>query len=80
VRWVGTDEQARAAAEFLGEHRDDRLWVMPFLDGVSCSIHGFVLPGGVAALRPVELLVLRRTPPATSTGSCTPAPTCWDAR
>jgi hypothetical protein len=34
--------------------------VMPFLDGVPCSIHGFVLPDGTAALRPVEIVVLRR--------------------
>jgi len=33
--------------------------VAPFLDGVPCSIHGIVLPDGVADLRPVELLVLR---------------------
>ena len=33
---------------------------MPFLEGVPCSIHGFVLPDGVAVLRPVEQVVLRR--------------------
>jgi hypothetical protein len=33
---------------------------MPFLEGVPCSIHGTVLPGGVAALRPMEMLTLRR--------------------
>ena len=32
---------------------------MPFLDGVPCSIHGFVLPDGTAALRPVEIAMLR---------------------
>ena len=33
---------------------------MPFVDGVPCSIHGIVLPDGVAVLRPVEMVVLRR--------------------
>lgn len=33
--------------------------VMPFLEGIPCSIHGIVLPGGVIALRPVEMVVLR---------------------
>jgi hypothetical protein len=33
---------------------------MPFLEGVPCSIHGIVFPEHVAAVRPVELLTLRR--------------------
>jgi hypothetical protein len=33
---------------------------MPFLDGVPCSIHGIVLPDGVAVFRPVEMVTLRR--------------------
>jgi hypothetical protein len=33
---------------------------MPFLDGIATSIHGLVLPDGVAVLRPVELVSLRR--------------------
>jgi hypothetical protein len=38
----------------------DRVRVMPFLEGIPCSIHGIVLPDGVAVLRPVELVTLRR--------------------
>ena len=34
--------------------------VMPFLDGIPCSIHGFVTRSGVASFRPVEMLTLRR--------------------
>jgi hypothetical protein len=34
--------------------------VMPFLDGIATSVHGIVLPDGVAVLRPVELVTLRR--------------------
>jgi hypothetical protein len=59
VRWVRTHGQASAAADFFAE-RCERVRVMPFLDGVPCSIHGVVLPDGVAVLRPVELVVLRR--------------------
>ncbi len=58
VRWVRDDRDQRlAAAWFLP--RCDRVRVMPFLDGVPCSIHGLVLPDGTAALRPVEISILR---------------------
>src|ERR671920_1844814 len=58
VRWVRDEaDQARAVAFFLP--RCDRVRVMPFLDGVPCSIHGLVLPDGTAAFRPVELAILR---------------------
>lgn len=58
VRWVRSGEQARAAFDFFAE-RCDEVRIMPFLDGVPCSIHGFVLDDGVAAFRPVELVMLR---------------------
>jgi hypothetical protein len=38
----------------------DSVRVMPFLEGIPCSIHGIVLPDGVAVLRPVEMVTLRR--------------------
>jgi hypothetical protein len=59
VRWVRSEEQARSASEFFALHCD-RVRVMPFLEGVPCSIHGVVFPDGVAALRPVEMVTLRR--------------------
>ena len=37
----------------------DTARVMPFLEGLPCSIHGIVLPDGVAVFRPAEMLVLR---------------------
>jgi hypothetical protein len=49
---------------------------MPFLEGVPCSIHGFVLPDGVAVLRPVEQVVLRR--PATGRFMLAGLSTWWD--
>ena len=58
VRWVqDAGDRVRAAAFF--KPRCDRVRVTPFLEGVPCSIHGFVLPDGTAALRPVEIAVLR---------------------
>lgn len=58
VRWVVDDhDRERAFGFFLP--RCDRVRVMPFLDGVPCSIHGIVLPDGTAALRPVEIAMLR---------------------
>jgi hypothetical protein len=58
VRWVCTHDDVRRAAAFFGP-RCDRVRVMPFLEGVPCSIHGLVLPDGTAALRPVEIVTLR---------------------
>ena len=58
VRWV-VDEHERAAALAFFAPRCDRVRVLPFLEGVPCSIHGFVLPDGTAALRPVEIAMLR---------------------
>lgn len=58
VRWVG-DARDRAAARAFFAVRCDRVRVLPFLDGVPCSVHGMVLPDGTAAFRPVEIAVLR---------------------
>lgn len=58
VRWVGDEADLRAAVEFFAG-RSDRVRVMPFLEGVPCSIHGMVLPDGTAAFRPLELAILR---------------------
>jgi hypothetical protein len=59
VRWVLDESDWTLAQGFFSLHCD-RVRVMPFLDGVPCSIHGFVLPDGTAALRPVEIVVLRK--------------------
>ena len=59
LRWVRGEEDAAEAARFLAE-RCDRARVMPFLEGIPCSIHGMVFPGGVAAFRPVEMVTLRQ--------------------
>ena len=52
-------EDARAAIADLAPMAD-RLRVMPFLEGLPCSIHGIVFPDAMATFRPVEMIVLRR--------------------
>ena len=59
VRWVRRRARPRPRRAASSAPRCDRVRVMPFLDGVPCSIHGFVLPDGTAALRPVEIAILR---------------------
>ncbi len=61
VRWVRTAADATTAASFFGAHCD-AVRVMPFLEGVPCSIHGIVFAEHVAAVRPVEMVTLRRPP------------------
>ncbi len=58
--WVPDEAAARRRAEAVAG-RFRTLRVTPFLEGVPCSVHGFVLPGGeTVVLRPAELYVLRR--------------------
>jgi hypothetical protein len=58
VRWVRDEADRRDALDLLLP-RCDRVRVAAFVDGVPCSIHGFVVDDGVAAFRPVELVTLR---------------------
>jgi hypothetical protein len=58
TRWVPTGTEEAAVDWFTG--RADVVRVMPFLDGIPCSIHGFVTGTGVATFRPYEMIVLRR--------------------
>ena len=60
TRWVRTDADLAEAAAFMAEH-GTRVRVMPFLEGVPCSIHGMVFPDAVVAFRPVELITFRHT-------------------
>lgn len=59
TRWVTDDLEAITVTAALAPHCD-RVRIMPFLEGIPTSVHGLVLPDGVAALRPVELVTLRR--------------------
>ncbi len=71
-RVVDATTAERAAGE-LGTVAD-RVRVMPFVDGIPCSIHGIVLADGVAVLRPVEMVTLRRDADLVYTGCAT----FWD--
>jgi hypothetical protein len=75
LRWVRDGEDAAEAATFLGA-RCDRVRVMPFLEGIPCSIHGVVFPDGVATFRPVEMVTLRR--PGSNRLHYAGAATFWD--
>lgn len=58
LRWVRSGDDGSEAFKALAPIAR-RVRVMPFLEGVPASIHGVVLPDGVAVFRPVELIVLR---------------------
>lgn len=58
VRWIADERQLVAARAFYADIAD-RVRVMPFLEGIPCSIHGYVLPHRVHVFRPVEMLILR---------------------
>jgi len=59
TRWIREPADVEPAAEWFHQHAHS-VRVMPFLDGLPCSIHGFVTGNGVAVFNPVELLVYRR--------------------
>lgn len=59
TRWVRSPQQADETLKLFGRCCD-RVRIMPFLDGLPCSIHGIVCPKGVVVLRPVENIILRR--------------------
>lgn len=58
-KWVRDEDDAAQAEAFFGNHCD-RVRVMPFLEGIPCSVHGVVFAETEIALRPVEMLTLRR--------------------
>ena len=58
VRRVLQEADVSTALTFFGS-RCDRVRIMPFLEGIPCSIHGIVFSDYVIALRPVELVTLR---------------------
>jgi len=58
TRWMRPDVDNTDTITWFGEHAT-RVRVMPFLEGLPCSIHGFITGNGVAVFRPVELFILR---------------------
>lgn len=59
TRWVQTPGHQRDAQELFAPICD-KVRVMPFLEGIPCSIHGMVFPDVTVAFRPMEMVVLRR--------------------
>ncbi len=60
TRWVADRTAVAEAVEWFSLHAQ-AVRVMPFLDGIPCSVHGFVTDRGVAVFRPVEIVILRRS-------------------
>lgn len=58
IRWVRSESDLTQALSFFSE-RCDRVRIMPFLEGIPCSIHGLVFRGDIVTIRPVELITLR---------------------
>jgi hypothetical protein len=60
TRWVRDSESRERALSFF-EGRVEHIRVMPFLEGLPCSIHGIVCPGDehIVTLRPMEMVVVR---------------------
>ena len=75
IRWVH-DAATFERAVTWAEKRADQVRVMPFLEGIPCSIHGIVFSDYVIALRPCEMLVLRE--PETGKFHYAQAATTWD--
>lgn len=59
VRWIKRTSKKHPAVKFFQNHCD-RIRIMPFLEGIPCSIHGMVFENYVAVFRPMEMIVLRR--------------------
>ena len=59
VRWIRSEKDVDAALVYFQKHCD-QLRIMPFLEGIPCSIHGMVFQNYVAAFRPVEMVTLRK--------------------
>lgn len=74
LRWVRTPTEATAAHAFLAGC-SDVVRVMPFLEGIPCSIHGWNFPNTTIGLRPCEMLVFRR--PNSDKLVYAGAATCW---
>jgi hypothetical protein len=70
VRWIQKIVHVEGAlTDLLGPNVSEpdsregnrQVRVMPFLEGIPCSIHGIVFADDVIALRPMEMVVLRQT-------------------
>ncbi len=58
VRWARDRDQYGDLSQWF-RARSTRVRIMPFLEGLPCSIHGWVTATGIATFLPVEILILR---------------------
>jgi hypothetical protein len=75
LRHVTDDRSAMAAVEFMVA-RAGAVRIMPFIEGIPCSIHGIVFPDRTLAFRPVEQLIYRI--PGTGRFQYAGVATWWD--
>jgi len=73
TRWIRSRDRIDDALD--GSAKTAR--AMPFLEGLPCSIHGWVVGGTVVTLRPVEMIVLRKR--GTARFHYAQAASFWDA-
>ena len=59
TRWVHDGDAVEDAIEAM-RHRHDVVRIMPFVEGVPCSVHGMVLDDATIAFRPMELCIYRQ--------------------
>ncbi len=74
TRWVRTSDDQRDVRTYFAGYADT-IRIMPFLEGIPCSIHGIVFPDYVAVLRPCEMIVFRKPSGEFQYGK---ASTFWD--
>jgi hypothetical protein len=58
LRWVRTADEMQEAQHFLAQYCE-QIRVMPFLEGIPCSIHGWIFEDQIISLRPCEMLVFQ---------------------
>ena len=70
LRWARDSAELAKVIDVL-RAISDRVRVMPFIEGIPCSIHGIVFPDHVVAVRPVEMVTLRQPPRLRCCGAAT---------
>ncbi len=59
TQWIQNTNQVKEFIDHFAQDHIQKVRVMPFLEGLPCSIHGFVFPETTITLRPCEMLIFR---------------------
>ena len=59
LRWIRNIDDAKIAFDFFTDICDS-IRIMPFMDGIPCSIHGWVFADKTIGLRPCEMLIFHQ--------------------